>query len=169
MRETCRGRTGNPSLGVDLRCTRLGEALLDSLHYLLNIGRMLPWDRLMAGATEVAEEVGIGVDWGGCAERYANTSEQSDDEPQALADRVHRTHKHPSVEDVTGLVALTTRCVGAPNITVDSVTGCAPQDDRSMMDANTTPVGYRCQCCGAARCQRSYLRRQPLESLSDGE
>lgn len=64
--------------------------MLDSLHYLLDIGRMLPWDRLMARATEVAEGVGIGVGWGGCAERNANTSEQCHDEPQALADRVHR-------------------------------------------------------------------------------
>ena len=123
VRESVVDKPATHRWGVGALCARVGEALLDSLHYLLRIVVMLAWDRLMARSTEVAEEVGIGVGWGGCAERNANASEQSHDEPRALVDRVHRVYKHPSAEYVTGVVALTTRCVGAPDITVDSGTG----------------------------------------------
>jgi hypothetical protein len=63
---------------------------------------MLPWDRLIAGATEVAEAVRIGVDWGGCAERDADAGEESDEGPEAVARGVYRTHQHPSAEYVIG-------------------------------------------------------------------
>lgn len=81
VRAICRGLTGVPSLGVGALCSRVGKALLDSLHYLLSIVMVLPWHRLMARATEVAKEIGIGVGGDGYAERNANAGEQSHDEP----------------------------------------------------------------------------------------
>lgn len=89
---TCSCPIDEPAFGLELRRAQAGEALLDSLQDLLSFETMLPWNRLMARATEPAEGfVRLGTDWGSRSEYCADTGQKSHDESQALAGSGRRT------------------------------------------------------------------------------